>query len=135
MLHVLLELLERMRGRSSAGDGPGPAKWAMDAYGGGSPAGGSQGSLAGHWTAGYGDGGGCIGRLVKSWSGESLGAVACKYEVHGATGQSIDSPLLTNKLLEGKLRVVKLIGSWVANAESSAVSELSCGGSTTGPAY
>lgn len=23
-----------MRGRSSAGDGPGPAKWAMDAYGG-----------------------------------------------------------------------------------------------------
>jgi hypothetical protein len=43
--------------------------------------------------AGYGD---ASVSWVKSRPKQLLGVVACRYEVHEATGQSIDGPLLVN---------------------------------------
>lgn len=63
---------------------------------------GSKAVLPGIGWRDMGDGGGCISLLVKSWSGQLSGSVACKYEVHEVTGPSIDAPLLIKKLLEGE---------------------------------
>lgn len=67
---------------------------------------GPKAVCAGHWVAGYGD---ASVSWVKSRPGQLSGVVACRYEVHEATGQSIDGPLLV------RLRVAKLLA--VANAE------------------
>jgi hypothetical protein len=65
---------------------------------------GLKAACAGHWWRNMGGmGEEASVSLVKGRPGQVLGFFACRYEVHEATGESIDGPLLINRSLEEKL--------------------------------